>query len=59
MLAHKGMVSPPRDVDGFMQGLLDKGLVGNLADGKRTLPQNRLAAEQAKALQQIKSILKI
>jgi uncharacterized protein len=58
-LARQGMISPPRDVDGFMQGLLDQGLVGNLADGKDALPQTNGAAEQSKALAQIKSVLKI
>jgi uncharacterized protein len=59
LLARKGVLSPPRDVDGFMQGLLDQGLVGNLLDGKNALPQTNVAAEHARALALIKSILKI
>ena len=59
MLTRQGILSPPRDVDGLVQGLLARGVVGDLA--AQIYPQHKLNVEaiQAAVVRQIKEQLKL
>jgi uncharacterized protein len=57
--AQQGIFTPPRNVDGFMQNLLDAKLVGDLISGEGPTPVTQRNSQHENAIQRIKTILQI
>jgi uncharacterized protein len=57
VLARRGILNPPRNVEAFVQSLLDKGFVGDLEKGRMPTSKNASDDQQRAAVTRIKSLL--
>jgi uncharacterized protein len=56
-LARTGLLVPPRNVDGFMQGLLDQKLIGNIEVGDAPVAHVHSRAAHESVIHRIKAML--
>jgi uncharacterized protein len=57
-LAERGILQPPRDVDGFLQNLLDHGFVGDLVTNKAPRSHFSASASHREVVTRIQALLR-
>jgi uncharacterized protein len=58
-LAAAGILNPPRNVDGFMQQLIERGLIGDVAAGSQSTQSFIAGQSQSEVVQRVRSLLNV